>query len=282
MAAWAGPRRGTAASKSAVYSCRGADSTWPAGPCSTIAPPCMIATRSHTSATTARSWLISSTDMPSRSRSPRSRSSTSACTVTSSALVGSSASSTSARNASASAIATRCSCPPDSWAGYRSSRSGASSTWRIARAAASAASARLMPCSRSARSTTLPTLNTGLNAMAGLWKMAAIRRPRIFCSARCDSPVSSVPSSRMLPRTVAPTVCARPSTASVVIDLPEPLSPASPTISAAPTPNSSMLTTCRSPNRTWRSRMANLIGAVFMAAGSAAGRAGRAARRRAG
>ena len=126
-----------------------------------------------------------------------------------------------------------------------------------------------------------PTLNTGLNAMAGLWKIAAIRRPRISRSARWDSPVSSVPSSRMLPLTVAPTVCARPSTASVVIDLPEPLSPASPTISARPAPNSSMPhhRPVAEPHLEIRDRQ---LGTGLMAAGSVSGRAGRAARRRAG
>src|SRR5215472_16256724 len=271
------PILGTEASSSAVYGSLGADRIWPVGPCSTIRPSAMIATRSHSSATTARSWLMNRTDMPSVSRRPASSSSTSAWTVTSSALVGSSASSTSARSASAIAIATRCSCPPDSCEGYRSSRPGESSTWRIARLAASAASSLLIPCSRSARCTTLPTLNTGLNAVDGLWKMAAIRRPRRSCSARWDKPVSSVPSSVMLPRTVAPTVCARPSTASVVMDLPEPLSPASPTISPGPIESSSMSTTWRSPNRTSRSLMASLI-----TRRSASGPAGPATRHRAG
>ena len=105
---------------------------WPTGPCSTISPARITATRSHSSATTARSWLMNRTDMPSRRRSSRSSSSTSACTVTSSALVGSSASSTSARSATASAMATRCSWPPDSCDGYRRSRSGESSTSRMA------------------------------------------------------------------------------------------------------------------------------------------------------
>ena len=98
------------------------------------------------------------------------------------------------------------------------------------RAAASTASALVIPCSRRVRCTTLPTRNTGLNAIAGLWKMAAIRRPRTARISRCDRRVSSAPSSRMLPLTRAPTVWARPSIASVVVDLPEPLPPASPTI----------------------------------------------------
>jgi hypothetical protein len=96
----------------------------------------------------------------------------------------------------------------------------------------------------------LPTRYTGLNVSAGLWKMAAIRRPRTSRSSRCDSSVSSAPSSRMLPLTRAPTVWARPSTASVVMDLPDPLSPASPTISASPTASSARLTTRRSPKLT--------------------------------
>ena len=120
----------------------------------------------------------------------------------------------------------------------------------MARAAASAASALLMPCSRSAPSTTWPTLKTGLKAMAGLWKIAAICRPRRARRSRWDRAVSSVPSSRMLPLTVAPTVCASPRMASVVMDLPDPLSPASPTISPSPRASSSICTTGRLPNRT--------------------------------
>ena len=94
--------------------------------------------------------------------------------------------------------------------------------------------------------------------MAGLWKIAAICRPRRSRMARWDSAVSSVPSSRMLPLTLAPTVCARPRMASVVMDLPDPLSPASPTISASPSVSSPIWTTGRRPNRTSRSLMASL------------------------
>ena len=58
------------------------------------------------------------------------------------------------------------------------SRPGDSSTSRIAWLAASAASLLVMPCSRSAPCITRPTRNTGLNDIDGLWKIAAIRRPR--------------------------------------------------------------------------------------------------------
>ena len=102
---------------------------------------------------------------------------------------------------------------------------------RIAAASRSVASLPASPCWRSARARWADR-NTGLNAVAGLWKIAAIRRPRRSRYWPGDSPVSSWPSSVMLPATLAPAVCARPSTASVVIDLPDPLSPASPTISA--------------------------------------------------
>ena len=238
----------------------------------------MIATRSQSSATTARSWLMNRTDMPlavaqfpEQLRAPRpGRSRPGRWSARRRAAP---------RRAAPArcAIATRCSCPPDSCEGYLSSRPGDSSTWRIARLAASVASLLDMPCSRSARCTTLPTRNTGLNAVAGLWKIAAIRRPRTSRSSRWDSPVSSVPSSVMLPRTVAPTVCARPSTASVVMDLPDPLSPASPTISAAPTCSSSTSTTRRAPKLTCSPVIASLIAGT-----SASGRAGPAARHRAG
>ena len=91
------------------------------------------------------------------------------------------------------------------------------------------------PCRRSARRATSPTRNTGLNAIDGLWKIAAIRLPRSPMRTFSGRPTSSLPSSLMLPATVAPTVLASPSTASVVMDLPDPLSPARPTISASST-----------------------------------------------
>ena len=130
--------------------------------------------------------------------------------------------------------------------------------------ARSAASARLGPGAavqpQRAVHDDVPTRNTGLNADTGLWKIIAIRAPAdLAAGSRWDSPVSSSPSSWMLPLTVAPTVCERPSTASVVIDLPEPLSPASPTISPASTSSSASSTTGRVPNAICRSRIGSFI-----------------------
>ena len=93
-----------------------------------------------------------------------------------------------------------------------------------------------------------PTRYTGLKAETGLWKMAAIRFPRISRRRRSGAPTISSPSSRMLPSTVAPTCVASPRIAIAVIDLPDPDSPASPTISPAPRRSDSRSTARREPN----------------------------------
>jgi hypothetical protein len=84
---------------------------------STMRPAYMTATRSQDSATTPRSWVMSSTAMPSSRRNLPTRSRICACTVTSSAVVGSSAISSRGRQASAMAIITRWRCPPESSCG---------------------------------------------------------------------------------------------------------------------------------------------------------------------
>ena len=89
---------------------------------STFLPAYITTTRSQHSATTPRSWVISTTPMPSRRCSPCSRSRICAWIVTSSAVVGSSAISTSGLQASAIAIITRWRMPPESWCGYSSTR----------------------------------------------------------------------------------------------------------------------------------------------------------------
>src|SRR5207344_3478481 len=52
------PIFGTAATSRFVYSSSGSPSTRAVGPSSTIRPSCMTATRSQSSAITARSWLM--------------------------------------------------------------------------------------------------------------------------------------------------------------------------------------------------------------------------------
>ena len=87
------------------------------GPCSTIRPAYMMATRSAISAMTPRSCVMSRRLTPNSRFMSRSRSRICACTVTSSAVVGSSAMTSGGRQASAMAIITRWRMPPDSWWG---------------------------------------------------------------------------------------------------------------------------------------------------------------------
>jgi len=95
----------------------GAENTFPAGPSSTTRPAYITVIRSHSSASTERSWLIIIIPTPRSRTSPDSTPSTWACTITSSAVVGSSATTSSGSQASAIAIITRCFCPPESWCG---------------------------------------------------------------------------------------------------------------------------------------------------------------------
>src|SRR5581483_2879975 len=61
--------------------------------------------------------------------------------------------------------------------------------------------------------------------------------PRMRCIARSGSATRSTPSSTILPRTICAASGNRPSSASAVIDLPQPDSPTSATTSPAPTAN---------------------------------------------
>ena len=77
----------------------------------------MTMTRSAIPATTPRSWVISISDAPVRSRAARSASSTWAWMVTSRAVVGSSATITAGSFAIAIAITIRCRWPPENSCG---------------------------------------------------------------------------------------------------------------------------------------------------------------------
>ena len=93
----------------------GAVITASVSPASTMRPPFITITRSHSSRTTCRSWLTR-TDSSCRARAFRSTSrlSTTACTETSSAAVGSSRISSFGDSAMARAIPTRAFWPPES------------------------------------------------------------------------------------------------------------------------------------------------------------------------
>ena len=117
--------RRAAGSKPAGRACRGAAARRTASSTSassTFLPAYMTMTRCAVSATTARSWVIRITAVPSFFCRSRIRSRICAWIVTSSAVVGSSAISTRGLQASAIAIIARCRMPPDSWCGYSLAR----------------------------------------------------------------------------------------------------------------------------------------------------------------
>ena len=99
-----------------VYGWAGWSYTVWMGPPSILAPAYITTTRSATSATTPRSWVMRISPIPDSAWSSSSSSMICACTVTSRAVVGSSAMSTSGSRASAMAIMIRCRIPPEnSW-----------------------------------------------------------------------------------------------------------------------------------------------------------------------
>ncbi len=244
----------------------------------------MTTTRCVVSATTPRSWVISTMAVPVFSFSSSMRSRICAWMVTSRAVVGSSAISTCGSQLSAMAIMTRWRMPPESWWGYSSSRRRASAM----RTRSSISPAR----SRAARHDTprwrttfsaicVPTVSTGLRLVIGSWKIIEMRWPRRRFIASSLSAVSSSPSKRIEPEAMRPvSVGIRRRMESAVTDLPQPDSPTMPRVSprassndtpstARTTPSSVLNCVCRS--RTWR--------IAFTAVSPAAGRAGRAARR---
>ena len=157
-------------------------------PISTTRPAYMTITRSHISAMTPRSCVISRTAMPYSRCSLRIRSRICAWIVTSSAVVGSSAISRRGLPASAMAIITRWRMPPESSCGYAVDRALADRESRHASTTRSLPHARPAPASfRRQRSTSpiwSPTRITGLSAVIGSWKIMAISPPRLRASSR--------------------------------------------------------------------------------------------------
>ena len=85
-------------------------------------------------------------------------------------------------------------------------------------------------CNASASVICFPILCTGLRLLAGSWKIIAIRPPRTFSSTAGGAPINSWPSSTTLPL-IRALLGNSPRAASQVTDLPQPLSPTSPTAS---------------------------------------------------
>ena len=108
---------GTAAMRWRVYGWAAPANSSAVGPCSTIRPAYITATRSARLATTARSWVTYRAATPWARHSSRTVASTCACVLTSRPVVGSSSTITLGRQANAIASPTRCCWPPDSWCG---------------------------------------------------------------------------------------------------------------------------------------------------------------------
>ena len=160
---------------------------------------------------------MNSIDMPSCRCRSRTRLSTVPWIETSRAEVISSAMITSGRPARARAIATRCRCPPDSWAGYWRARSVSSPTSSSSRATSAR---RSFTAPRGIVSAiVLPIVMRGSSDEYGSWK--------IICSGRGPRARrgSGWPSSRICPLVSG----VSPTAARASVDLPEPDSPTSPT-----------------------------------------------------
>ena len=156
------------------------------GGVSTTSPAYMTTARSHMSASTPQSWVMSRTAMPSRCCRSRSSPRISAWTVTSSAVVGSSAISSFGPAARAMAMQTRCAMPPDSSPGRlrRTAAASGNRTSCSSRNASALASRR--DCGRCRRMTSrswLPTVNVGSRLFAGSWDINAMPAPRIELSS---------------------------------------------------------------------------------------------------
>jgi len=201
------PSLGSERNSPRVYGCRGSAKSVRTSASSASFEAYITATTSAVSATTARSWVISSTDRPRRVLRSLIRSRIWAWMVTSSAVVGSSAISSSGSHDRAIAIITRWRIPPESWWGYSRNRWAGSGmpTWASISTARSRASLPESLRWRWMASTIwLPTVNTGFSEVIGSWKIIAIRPPRTRRISLSVSEVSGRSSSRISPPAIRP------------------------------------------------------------------------------
>ncbi len=166
---------------------------------------------------------------PVRSRRSANRSMTWAWTPRSSAEVGSSQTTSAGPVASARAMATRCSCPPESSRGKRWASPGSRPTCRSSPATASGRSRRGVPCTRRANATASPARSAGLSEPRGFCGTYC-RRARTSRAARPRNRYGSWPAKRTLPLSGA----SSPRTRRARVDLPEPDSPTRPVVPPAP------------------------------------------------
>jgi hypothetical protein len=235
------------------------------------------------SATTPRSWVMSTIAMPSRSRSERRTSSTPAWIVTSSAVVGSSAIRTFGSQAIPIAITTRWRIPPESWCGYSSTRWPGAGMPTDARSSTvrSRASRRFSPrCMRSTSPTWHPTVSTGFSELIGSWKIIEISRPRISRRRAGELASRSSEPNPARPVTTAPGP-SRPSSDIAVTLLPQPDSPTIASTSPRSRPKDTRSTACTAPSSPPKRTERSLTSRSAIS-GRSAGRGRRAARRRTG
>src|SRR6266542_2502704 len=146
-----------------------------------IRPAYMTTTSSTVSATTPRSWVMSSSAVPVRSWMTLMSSRIWRWMVTSRAVVGSSAMSSFGWHESAMAIMTRWRMPPDNSWGYWAMRRSGAGTPTSRRDWVAISRASLSPtswCSRTASMIWSPTVSTGFRLVIGSWKIIAISPPR--------------------------------------------------------------------------------------------------------
>ena len=195
----------------------------------------MIATRSHVSAITERSWVIRSRASPRSRRSSSSSCRICPCVITSSAVVGSSPIISSGPQASASAIITRWRMPPENSCGYCCRR------------------VRGMPTRSSSSPTRALAIGVGLVQADRLGDLAIDAHDRVervhgALEDHRDGPPAHVAPARRRPPVQQHDAAlgverrsrravrrrplgSRPSSASAVVVLPQPDSPASPSAS---------------------------------------------------
>ncbi len=238
---------GVAASSACVYGCSGASYSASVGATSTMRPRYITATRSLMCRTTASPCATISSVSPRRSFSSSSRFTICACTDTSSAETGSSPRISRGSDASARAMPMRWRCPPLNSCGLRSICAGDSPTVRSSSATRSRRSdAGARRCSQIGSPTIRSTLMRGLSEANGSWNTTCISRRSRASAAGASSPMlrpsnSTSPALGSISRSSS-----RPS-----VDLPDPLSPTSASVSPGCTDSdtsSTARTTAARPN----------------------------------
>ncbi len=206
-------------------------------PISATRPAYMTTTRSASSATSPRSWVIRMIAACVSWRAISRISRTCAWMVTSSAVVASSATRIFGSLAIAIAIIARWRMPPENSCGYWRHRALASgmptrsSSWIVRVRASAELDAR--PCARMVSSIWSPMDMTGLSDVFGSWKIIAMSLPRIGRSSSVDSSTRFLPFIITAPDTLAEVRRSSPIAASQVTLLPEPDSPTTPSVSPA-------------------------------------------------